>query len=72
MFNLTIFNRKRISPLASHVQKKPMDWFLFKKKEEPASEKTVNCELLNDAALREAASDPAIIKLIEYAKEKKA
>jgi len=68
MFNLTVFNRKRISPLANRISKKPLNWLLYKKKDEALSGNKIGIGLTGDAAL--AAADPAIIKLIEYAKEK--
>ena len=69
MFKFANFTRKKVSPLIKHFSKKPARRTRFTAKSE-TSEKNPAAAA---AALltAEVASDPAIIKLIEYAKDKK-
>jgi RNA polymerase primary sigma factor len=74
MFNLTNIARKKVSPLLKHFSKKPVRKYLPKQPEVVA----VTTETTTDAAQMTAqeaeqlaVSDPAIVKLLEYAKEKK-
>jgi len=69
MFNLTNFACKKVSPLMKHFSKKPVQRVKLRSLSE-TSEKTVQ-ESENVVFADEVASDPAIIKLIEYGKEKK-
>ena len=68
MFNLTTFARKKVSPLISHFSKKPA----HRIKPAPLAGTAEAKTLMNGkAVLEQYASDPAIIKLLEYAREKK-
>jgi RNA polymerase primary sigma factor len=66
---LTIFDRKKASPLRKNISKKRVRWARHNPKLEIPAVKQTDKTL--SAEMAEAAADPAIVKLIEYAKEKK-
>jgi RNA polymerase primary sigma factor len=70
MLALTKFARKKVSPLLKHFSKKPAQRFQLKIQTEETAAGGADSALLADAQLL-AGSDPAIAKLLEYAKEKK-
>ena len=67
MLNLTLFSRKKVSPLLKHFSKKSVRRIQYRAKPETAG--TQPGEKASFDA--QTASDPAIMKLLEYAKEKK-
>jgi len=67
MLNKLNLNLKKISPLVKHFYKKPAHKVHFKKQPEAAD--SIHDEAW--LAAEQAVSDPAIIKLLEYAKVKK-
>jgi RNA polymerase primary sigma factor len=69
MLHLSIFERKKISPLKKHISKKPVRRIRHRTKEVSAGNPLAGTGV--SAEMIKAAADPAIIKLIEYAKEKK-
>jgi RNA polymerase primary sigma factor len=64
---MSLYDRKKLSPLKKYVIKKPVRRLLHKREEIPALNQAL--ELTDE--MQATASDPAIIKLLEYAKEKK-
>ncbi|MDR1868911.1 MAG: RNA polymerase sigma factor RpoD [Treponema sp.] len=67
MFNISIFSRKKVSPLLNHIPKKNVRRIQYKPRPQTADNKN---QAILDAAILQTASDPAIIKLLEYAREK--
>jgi RNA polymerase primary sigma factor len=67
MFNLTTLANKKVPPLLKHFSKKTSHRMRHKVQPE-ATDKNRNGNLLS---AEHTASDPAIIKLLEYAREKK-
>jgi len=65
MFNLNVFSKKKKSPLLNHFSKNPAHRIRYAPK--PAETISQNSA---DAEELQIASDPAIIKLLEYAKDK--
>ncbi|MCL2242885.1 MAG: RNA polymerase sigma factor RpoD [Treponema sp.] len=68
MLNLAISRRKKISPLLNHFSKKTKHRIMYAKPRAKEESRQSGDLVLSD---EQAASDPAIIKLLEYAKEKK-
>jgi len=66
MFNISIFSRKKVSPLLNHIPKKNVRRIQYK----PRPQADNKNQAILDAAILQTASDPAIIKLLEYAREK--
>jgi RNA polymerase primary sigma factor len=64
---MSLYDRKKLSPLKKYVIKKPLRRLSRKKEKIPAQK--YNLELTDE--MQATASDPAIIKLLGYAKEKK-
>jgi len=69
MFNLANFTRKNVSPIVKHFSKKPAHRINFKT--QPEKPEIIQLTSENAAFTAEIACDPAIVKLIEYGKEKK-
>jgi len=68
MLKLFNFKKKKISPVTRHFYKKPAHKLPLKK--EPEISRSA-LDALDAASADESISDPAILKLLEYAKQKK-
>jgi RNA polymerase primary sigma factor len=69
MFNLTTFANKKVPPLLKHFTKRTTHRIWHKAQPDVAEKNQNGSE--NAPSAEHTASDPAIIKLLEYAKEKK-